>query len=105
MNETESEIPEQLTERFLPQTSIRFLVVVIGFCALGMYTFRAAIVGDQLWAKCASLVIATVIVSFLFYFMVFLVASLFSATTEAIVELPSQLDRGESRSSPSAGQQ
>lgn len=85
---SEIEQPKPLTERWLPQTSIRFFAAMIGVSALVMYTFRAAVVGEHLWAKCASTIIAIMIGSFIAYTMVFLVANIFSLATEAIVEAP-----------------
>ncbi len=46
-----------------------------------MYTFRAAIVDDQQWAKVGSLLIATSLGCFLVYAGMFSVAYLFSTAT------------------------
>lgn len=70
-----------LRERLMPQTSIRFFMFLIGVSALVMYTFRAALVTDQFWAKIGSLLIATVLGCFITYAALFFVANLFSATT------------------------
>ena len=76
-----------VTQRWLPQTSLRFFVGLIAACALGMYTFRAAIVGDQLWAKCAAVVLATGIGCFVAYLLLFLLASLFSTAAAPLAAL------------------
>lgn len=74
-----------LRERLIPQTSIRFFLLLIGASALVMYIYRAAIVGDAFWAKIASLLITTVGGCFLAYACSFLVANLFSATTSPLL--------------------
>jgi hypothetical protein len=71
----------------LPQTSLRFFVGLITVCAVGMFTFRAAIAGDQLWAKCVSVVIATGVGCFLAYSLLFLLADLFSTAVSPLTEL------------------
>lgn len=75
-----------LRERLLPQTSIRFYMFLIGVSAVAMYTFRAAFVTDQFWAKIGSLLIATAGGCFLVYAALFFVANLFSATTSPILD-------------------
>ena len=80
--ETES---SPLPERWLPQTSIRFLIILIGLCALVMYTFRAAIVDDQVWAKIGSLVIATALACLVAYGGLFVVALLFSTAAGVVL--------------------
>lgn len=70
-----------LRQRWLPQTSIRFFIALIALCAIGMYTFRAAIIGGQQWAKIASLLIATSLGCFFVYAGLFFVAYLFSTAT------------------------
>ncbi len=84
-----------IVERLLPQTSIRFFVFLIGVSALVMYTFRSAIVADQFWAKCASVVIATAIGCFIAYLLLFLLANLFSLATSVIFPSPSRSTSGE----------
>ncbi len=74
-----------LRERLIPQTSIRFFLLLIGSSALVMYVYRAAIVGDAFWAKIASLLITIVGGCFLAYAGFFLVANLFSATTSPLL--------------------
>ncbi len=74
-----------LTERLLPQTSIRFFGFMIAVSAVVMYTFRAAIVADQFWAKCAAPVIATILGCFVGYFVLFVVANCFSVIVEVVL--------------------
>lgn len=76
-----------VTQRWLPQTSLRFYVGLIAVCAVGMYTFRAAIVGDQLWAKCTAVVLATGIGCFVAYLLLFLLADLFSTAASPLASL------------------
>lgn len=73
-------------ERLLPQASIRFFMILIGVCAFGMYTLRTAIVQDQLWAKIASLVIATIIGCYVVYAILFFLANVFTATTAPLAK-------------------
>ena len=75
-----------IRERLLPQTSIRFFLLLIGGCAVLMYIFRAATVGDAFWAKIVSLLITIVILSFVVYLCVFLVANLFTTTTSSLLQ-------------------
>lgn len=70
-----------LRERLLPQTSIRFFLVLIGASAVVMYTFRAAVVDDRFWAKILALLIATASGCFFAYAGLFLLANLLTATT------------------------
>lgn len=92
--------PEQqsrpIIERLLPRLSIRFFVALIGVCALVMYTLRSAIVSDQLWAKCAALVMLTAIGCFIAYVGLFLLANLFSVVVGAVSELPVVAQRDDS---------
>ena len=74
-----------LRERLIPQTSIRFFLVLIGASAVVMYIYRAAFVGDAFWAKIASLLITIAGGCFLAYAGCFLVANLFSATTSPLL--------------------
>lgn len=74
-----------LRERLIPQTSIRFFLLLIGASALVMYIYRAAFVGDAFWAKIASLLITIVGGCFWTYAGFFLVANLFSATTSPLL--------------------
>jgi hypothetical protein len=76
-----------VAQRWLPQTSLRFFVGLIAVCALGMYIFRSAIVGDQLWAKCAAAVLATGIGCFVAYLLLFLLADLFSTAASPLAAL------------------
>ncbi len=76
-----------VAQRLLPQTSLRFFVGLIAVCAGGMFTFRAAIEGNQLWAKCASVVIATGVGCFIAYSLLFLLADLFSTAASPLTEL------------------
>ena len=76
-----------VAQRLLPQTSLRFLVGLITVCAGGMFTFRAAIVGNQLWAQCAAVVIATGVGCFIAYALLFLLADLFSTAASPLTEL------------------
>ena len=73
-----------LREKLLPQTSIRFYLILIGFSALIMVVFRSA-AGGTSWARIASLLIATIIGCFIVYTALFLIANLFSSTTAPIV--------------------
>jgi hypothetical protein len=57
---------------------------LVGVSALVMYTFRAAVIGDQFWAKIASLLIATAGGCFIVYAALFFVAGALAATTEPI---------------------
>ncbi len=74
-----------LRERLIPQTSIRFFLLLIGSSALVMYVYRAAIVGDAVWAKIAALLITIVGGCFLAYAGFFIVANLFSAATSPLL--------------------
>ncbi len=56
-------------------------MLLIGVSALVMYTFRAAFVGNQLWAKIGSLLIATAVGCFVVYAALFLVANVFATAT------------------------
>ena len=58
---------------------------LIGVSALVMYIFREAVVGDQSWAKIVSLLIATCGGCFIAYAALFLLASLFTATTTPLL--------------------
>jgi hypothetical protein len=74
-----------LHEKLIPQTSIRFLFVLIGGSALMMVVFRAA--GDGLpVARILTLLIMTVAGCFAVYAALFLVANVFSSTTAPIVQ-------------------
>ena len=75
-----------LRERLLPQTSIRFFMFLIAVSAVAMYTFRAALVTGQFWAKIGSLLITTAGGCFIVYAALFFVANLFSATTVPILD-------------------
>lgn len=75
---TESQL---VRERLMPQVSIRFFIFLIGLSAVAMYTFRAAVVANQVWAKIASLMMVTIIGCFTAYAFLFLVANLFNVTT------------------------
>lgn len=74
-----------LRERLLPQTSIRFFLALIGLSALVMVTFRAAFISGQMWAQIVSLLVVTIIGSFLAYAVLFFLANLFTATTAPLV--------------------
>ena len=80
-----SEPEAQLTERLLPQTSIRTLFLAIGLCSLGMYTFRQAIVADALWAQCLSAVLGVGIACFAAYIAVFLAINLYLWLIDLVV--------------------
>jgi hypothetical protein len=82
----------------LPQTSIRFYGFLIAVCAAAMVTFRAAVVSGDLWAKIATLLIATTIGCFIAYAALFLVAYLFSNATGLLWRSLSQRPAGDSRS-------
>jgi hypothetical protein len=58
--------------------------MLIGASALVMVTFRAAFVGDQFWAKIASLLIATALGCFMVYAALFVAARALAATTDPI---------------------
>lgn len=73
-----------LRERLLPQASIRFFLFLIGTSALVMVTFRAAFIGQQLWAKIASLLITTAGGCFIVYALLFFVARALAATADPI---------------------
>ncbi len=74
-----------LHEKLMPQTSIRFLMILIAGSALVMLVFRAAIDGSPV-ARIASLLITTVGGCFLTYACLFLIANVFSSTTAPIVQ-------------------
>ena len=57
---------------------------LIGASAVVMYTYRAAFVDDQLWAKIASLVISIAGGCFLVYAALFFVANMFTTSTAPI---------------------
>lgn len=84
MNSSSTE-SEPLRQQLMPQTSIRFFLLLIGTSALVMLVFRAAIVGAALWAKIAALLITVAGSCFLAYAGVFLVANLFSATASPLL--------------------
>ena len=88
VQEPEATAGQPVKERLLPQTSIRFFVFLIAVSALVMYTFRAALVGDELWAKCASAVIMTAIGCFLSYIVLFLIALPFASAASALAHSP-----------------
>ena len=67
-----------LRERLLPQTSIRFFLLLIALSAGVMYTLRAALLERQTWATVVSMILATACLCFFLYLALFLVASLFS---------------------------
>ena len=58
---------------------------LIGVSALVMYTFRAAVVADQFWAKIVSLMIVICGGCFMAYAAMFFMASLFTATTAPLL--------------------
>lgn len=70
----------------MPQTSIRFFAYLIGVSAIVMFTFRSAFIGNQLWAKCAAAVISAGVGCFVVYFLLFLIANLFSSATATVVD-------------------
>ncbi|MFK8114159.1 MAG: hypothetical protein AB8B91_18300 [Rubripirellula sp.] len=82
---TPSTDSKPLRERLLPQTSIRFMMAMMVASAIVMVVFRQAAVGDAAWAKILSMMIQTIFASFLAYGLLFLIANLFSATTDPIV--------------------
>jgi hypothetical protein len=86
--ESDSDAGQPVRERWLPQTSIRFFVALIGISALVMYIFRAALMDDVLWAKCASLVIMTAIGCFFSYALLFLITLPFASAAATIAEVP-----------------
>lgn len=80
-----------LRERLLPQTSIRFYLLLIGASAVVMYIYRAAFLGDAFWAKIASLLITVAGGCAISYVVLFLLANLFSATASSLFHgIPSQ---------------
>ena len=78
-------------------------MMLIGVCAIGMYTMRAAAVYDLLWAKIASLLIATVIGCFVVYAILFCLANLFTASTAPLAKSAGRQEVPKDR--PSSGAQ
>ena len=75
-----------LHERLMPQTSIRFLLILIGGSALVMVVFRAA--GEGFYAaRIMTLLILTVAGCFAVYAALFLIANIFSSTTAPIAQV------------------
>lgn len=70
-------------EKLAPQTSIRFILVLIGVSALVMLVFRSAVDGNSP-ARIAVLLISTTVGCFATYAGLFLIANLFSVTTAPI---------------------
>ncbi len=85
-----------LRERLIPQTSIRFYLLLIGASAVVMYIYRAAFVNGAFWAKIASLLITITGGCFLAYAGCFLVANLFSATTSPLLNSLSSASESDS---------
>lgn len=77
---------QPLPEKLLPQTSIRFFLMLIGASALVMLVFRSASGGSS-WARIVSLLITNVGACFMVYAILFLIANLLSSTTEPIVRV------------------
>lgn len=73
-----------LREKLLPQASLRFFLVLIGISALVMVTFRFALVDGVLWAKVVALLFTIVTASFAAYTVLFLLAGLFTASTQPV---------------------
>ena len=74
-----------LHETLMPQTSIRFLLLLIGGSALVMVVFRAA--GEGFYAaRITTLLIMTVAGCFAVYAALFLIANIFSSTTAPIAQ-------------------
>jgi low affinity Fe/Cu permease len=84
---TPSTDSKPLRERLLPQTSIRFLMLAIVLSAIVMVIFREALVGGSAWAKVVALLIQTGAASFIAYTCMFLIANVFSATTQPLIEV------------------
>ena len=80
----QSTVSKPLKERLLPQTSIRFFLFLTAMCAAVMVLFRAASDREAFWTKIFALLIVTTTASFVAYVILFLIANLFSASTEPI---------------------
>ena len=75
----------------MPQTSIRFYMVMIAFFALAMLIFQSAVEGPG-WTRIAALLITTAIGCFATYAATFLVSHLFSNMTAPIIEVVGSSD-------------
>ena len=76
---------QPLRERLMPQTSIRFFLILISVCALVMLIFQSAVT-DAGWPRIAALLIATIGGCFVAYAGLFLIGNLFSFTTAPIAD-------------------
>lgn len=75
-----------MTEKPLPQISIRRMLAMTAGCALAMFVVRQALFNDSILARCLFVVIATAVGCFLMYAFTFAVASLLAALTGTILE-------------------
>ena len=77
--------PRKLSQRLMPQASIRSLIVLIAASAVTMWMVRAMFIGNFFWAKCAGVILLTVFGCFVAYASLFLLAHLFTIVTSPIV--------------------
>lgn len=73
-----------LREKLIPQTSLRFFLVLIGVSAGVMVVFRVAFLQESYWAKVLALMFAVTTTCFLSYAALFLLANLFSVSTRPL---------------------
>lgn len=68
-------------EKLLPQASLRFFLLLIGFSALIMVVYRIAFTGEGYAPKLAALLFTIIVACFGAYAALFFLANLFSVTT------------------------
>jgi len=76
---------KRLREKLMPQTSIRFFLLLIAVSAVVMLVFRSAAGGAGL-ARIVTLLISTSAGCFIAYAVSFLVGNLFSATAAPLAD-------------------
>ncbi len=86
MEDQPSTDSKPVAEKILPQTSMRFLLILIIVSAVIMTIVRMSSENAAFWTKIIVLLLATSAGCFLVYVILFLIASLMTSATEPIVE-------------------
>ena len=85
-----------LKEKLLPQTSLRFLFALITASAFVIVLLQASASSTAFWTKILTLVLATGVVSFGLYALMFLIAGVISKTAQPIIDALENPEAGSS---------
>jgi hypothetical protein len=84
MTESTEAAPAPRPEKLLPQASLKFFMLLIGGSAIVMVIFRLALTQDVYWARIAALLFSITFACFASYFVLFVLANLFAASTRPL---------------------